>query len=158
MTLKESYIRLKNAFHYKVGLRMPYNKFRVRALRRMGYEIGNDVYLPSDLKIALNFVYHRGSLTIGDRVSIAAGVIIILSSHSNFSDVSKYVTQRSDSVRIEDDVWIGAGSIIMNGVTIGKGAVVGCGSVVTHDVPPHTVVAGNPAKIIRAINTDEHTD
>lgn len=158
MTLKEGYIRFKNAFHYKVGLRLPYNKFRVRALRRMGYEIGKDVYLPSDLKIALNFVYHRGSLTIGDRVSIAAGVIIILSSHSNFSDVSKYVTQRSDSVSIEDDVWIGAGSIILNGVTIGKGAVVGCGSVVTHDVPPHTVVAGNPAKIIRAINTDEHTD
>ena len=158
MTLKESFIRCKNAFHYKVGLRLPYNKWRIRALRRMGYEIGNDVYLPSDLKIALNFVYYRGKLTIGDRVSIAAGVIILLSSHSNSSAVSKQVTPRGDSVSIEEDAWIGAGSIIMNGVTIGKGAVVGCGSVVTHDVAPHTVVVGNPARVIRTINTDEYTD
>ena len=125
-------------------------------MRRLGYEVGTDVYLPSDLKIALNFVYHRGKLTIGDRVSIAAGVIIILSSHSNFSDVSKHVTQRADTVTIENDVWIGAGSVILNGVTIGKGSVIGCGSVVTRDVPPHTVVAGNPAKVLRTVNEDEH--
>lgn len=158
MTLKEGFIRLKNAFHYKVGLRMPYNKWRIHALRRMGYEIGKDVYLPSDLKIALNYVYHRGTLVIGDRVSIAAGVIILLSSHSNNSAVSKLVSKRGDYVTIGEDVWIGAGSIIMNGVTIGNGAVVGCGSVVTHDVAPHTVVAGNPAKVIRMINSDEYTD
>ena len=158
MTLKERFVRFKNAFHYKVGLRMPYNKWRVRSLKRMGYEVGKDVYFPSDLKIALNFVYHRGRLTIGDRVSIAAGVIIILSSHSNNSNVSKQVSSRGDYVIIEEDAWIGAGSIIMNGVTIGKGAVVGCGSVVTSDVAPHTVVAGNPAKVIRTINTDEHID
>ena len=125
-------------------------------MRRLGYEVGTDVYLPSDLKIALNFVYHRGKLTIGDRVSIAAGVIIILSSHSNFSDVSKHVTQRADTVTIENDVWIGAGSVILNGVNIGKGSVIGCGSVVTRDVPPHTVVAGNPAKVLRTVNEDEH--
>lgn len=158
MTLKEGFVRFKNAFHYKVGLRMPYNKWRVRALRKMGYVMGKDIYLPSDLKIALNYVYHRGKLTIGDRVSIAAGVIIILSSHSNYSDISKQVTQRGDFVTIEEDAWIGAGSIIMNGVTIGKGAVVGCGSVVTHDVAPHTVVAGNPAKVIRTFSADEHID
>lgn len=158
MTLKESFIRFKNAFHYKVGMRMPYNKWRVRALRRIGYQIGEDVYFPSDLTVALNFVYHRGNLTIGNRVSIAAGVIILLSSHSNNSHVSKQVSQRGDFVTIGDDVWIGAGSIIMNGVTIGDGAVIGCGSVVTRDVAPHTVVAGNPAKVIRTINPDEHTD
>lgn len=158
MTLKERCIRFKNAFHYKVGLRMPYNKWRIRALRRMGYEIGENVYLPSDLKISLNFVYQRGMLTIGDRVSIASGVIIILSSHSNFSEISKQVAPRDNFVTIEKDAWIGAGSIIMNGVTIGEGAVVGCGSVVRHDVAPHTIVAGNPAKYIRTIAADEHID
>lgn len=158
MTLKERFIRFKNAFHYKVGMRMPYNKWRVRSLRRMGYQIGKDVYFPSDLTIALNFVYHRGNLTIGDRVSIAAGVIIILSSHSNYSEVSRQVTARNETVVIGDDVWIGAGSIIMNGVTIGNGAVVGCGSVVTCDVAPNTVVAGNPAKVIRTMDADEHID
>ena len=84
--------------------------------------------------------------------------IILLSSHSNSSHVSKYVTQRGDYVIIEKDAWIGAGSIIMNGVTIGEGAVVGCGSVVTHDVAPHTVVVGNPAKVVRTIDSDENTD
>ena len=158
MTLKERFIRFKNAFHYKVGMRMPYNKWRVRSLRKMGYQVGEDVYFPSDLTIALNFVYHRGNLSIGNRVSIAAGVIIILSSHSNFSEVSKQVSSQSETVVIGDDVWIGAGSIIMNGVTIGKGAVVGCGSVVTCDVAPNTVVAGNPAKVIRTIGADEHID
>lgn len=158
MTLKERFIRFKNAFHYKVGMRMPYNKWRVRSLRRIGYQIGEDVYFPSDLTVALNFVYHRGNLTIGNRVSIAAGVIIILSSHSNYSEVSKQVSSRSETVVIGDDVWIGAGSIIMNGVTIGNGAVIGCGSVVTSDVAPNTVVAGNPAKVIRTIGADEHID
>lgn len=158
MTLKESFIRLKNAFHYKVGLRLPYNKWRIKALRRLGYKVGKDVYFSSDVKIALNFVYHRGNLTIGDRAAIGAGVIIILASHTNYSDVSKYVSQRESFVNIGDDAWIGVGSILMNGVTIGEGAVVGCGSVVTKDVAPHTVVAGNPARVIRTINPDEHTD
>jgi maltose O-acetyltransferase len=158
MTLKESFIRFKNAFHYKVGLRLPYNKWRIKALRRMGYKVGKDVYFSSDVKIALNFVYHRGELTIGDRSAVGAGVIIILASHTNYSDVSKYVKPRGNYVNIGEDAWIGVGSIIMNGVTIGDGAVVGCGSVVTRDVPPHAIVAGNPAKVIRIIKTDEHTD
>ena len=158
MTLKEGFIRLKNAFHYKVGMRMPYNKWRIHALKKLGFEVGEEVYFASDLTIAMNFVYHKGKLTIGSRVSIAAGVIILLSSHSNHSDVSKHVTQRDEFVTIEDDVWIGAGAIIMNGVTIGKGSVVGCGSVVTSDVAPYSIVAGNPAKLIRTIIPCEHTD
>ncbi len=54
-------------------------------------------------------------------------------------------------VIIEDDCWIGAGAIILNGITIGKGSVVGAGSVVTKDVPPYTIVAGNPARKIKDI-------
>ena len=54
-------------------------------------------------------------------------------------------------VCIEDDAWIGAGSIILRGVTIGKAAIVGAGSVVTQDVPPYTVVVGNPARVVRQL-------
>ena len=54
-------------------------------------------------------------------------------------------------IEIEDDVWLGARSIILKGVTIGKHSVVGAGSVVTHDVPPLTLVVGNPAKKIKQI-------
>ncbi len=158
MTFKELYIRCKNAFLYKVGMRFPYSKIRIRSIRKMGYQIGENVYLPSDLIIAHNYVYNRGNLSIGDRVSIAPGVIIILSSHSNFSSTSKNVSHNGDYVIIKNDAWIGAGSTILNGVTIGEGAIVGCGSVVIRDVPAHTVVAGNPAKVIKTLTTDEHTD
>lgn len=53
------------------------------------------------------------------------------------------------SIVIKDDVWVGANSLILSGVTIGQGAVVAAGSVVTKDVPPYAIVGGNPAKIIR---------
>lgn len=61
----------------------------------------------------------------------------------------------SKPIVIEDDVWIGEYSAILKGVTIGKGAVVGCRSVVTKDVPPYTVVAGNPARVVKEIPEDE---
>ncbi len=57
----------------------------------------------------------------------------------------------SKRVVIEDNVWIGEYSAIMKGVTIGKGSIVGCHSVVTHDVPPHCIVAGNPAKVVKRL-------
>ena len=158
MTFTERYIRLKNALLYKIMMRMPYSKIRLWALRKQGYRVGKNVYLPSDIKIAHNFVYKRGELTIGDRVSIAPGVTLILSSHSNFSTVSQNVSQKGSFITIEDDAWIGAGAIILNGITIGKGAIVGAGSIVTRDVPPHAIVAGNPAKVIRQINPNETAD
>jgi len=58
---------------------------------------------------------------------------------------------RGDYVRIEDHVWIGAGSTILKGVTIGKNSIVAAGSLVTRDVPPNTLVAGSPAKPIRQV-------
>lgn len=58
-------------------------------------------------------------------------------------------------VEIGDDVWIGANSCILSGVNIGAGAIVGAGSVVTKDIAPHTIVAGNPARLIRELRDDE---
>jgi acetyltransferase-like isoleucine patch superfamily enzyme len=55
---------------------------------------------------------------------------------------------------IEDDVWIGAGAIILDGVCVGRGAVVAAGAVVSKDVSPHTVVGGVPAKVIQTITQD----
>ncbi|WP_275511667.1 acyltransferase [Bradyrhizobium yuanmingense] len=58
-------------------------------------------------------------------------------------------------VRIEDDAWVGAGSFILRGVTIGRGAIVGAGAVVTSDVPAYCIAAGNPATIVRELSADE---
>lgn len=59
---------------------------------------------------------------------------------------------KSKPINIEDDVWIGMHSIILKGVNVGKGAIIAAGSVVTKDVPPFTIAAGNPAKAIKKIN------
>ena len=108
------------------------------------------------------------SIDIGDDVLIAWGTTIVdHNSHSiSFSKRSEDVTNwmqgkkdwshvKTSPVKICDKVWIGFNTIILKGVTIGEGSVVGAGSVVTKDVPPWTIVAGNPAKIIREIPEDE---
>jgi maltose O-acetyltransferase len=86
-----------------------------------------------------------GELQIGDNVDIAQEVMIWTLEHDVNSPIHKGVGL---PVVIEDYVWIGARVIIMPGVTIGKGAVIACGAIVTKDVLPKTIVGGIPAKII----------
>ncbi len=70
---------------------------------------------------------------------------------NNLIKDAKYLDIKSAPVVIEDHVWIGFNLAILKGVTMGKGAIIGAGSVVTKDVEPFTVVAGNPAKIIKRL-------
>ena len=65
-----------------------------------------------------------------------------------FSDITEHPISKGD-VKIGNDVWLGLNSTILSGITIGDGAVVGCNSVVTKDIPPYAIVAGNPAKTIK---------
>lgn len=87
----------------------------------------------------------RGGLDIGDNVNISHYVIIQSLDHDPNSVT---FDARARKVVIEDDVWIGARALVLPGVTIGRGSVVGAGSVVTHDVEQYTIVAGAPARII----------
>ena len=88
-----------------------------------------------------------GGITIGDDTQIAANVQLISNNHD--LDDRNVITCKP--ITIGKRVWIGAGSTILPGVTIGDNAVVGAGSVVTKDVEADTIVAGNPAKLIRHI-------
>lgn len=87
-------------------------------------------------------------VTIGTRVMIGSHTAISAVTH-DYNEPCMYTTRVTRPVFIGDDVWIGSHVVILPGVTVGTGAVVGAGAVVTRDVPPATVVAGIPARVIR---------
>ena len=100
-----------------------------------------------------NVLRGQGGITIGDRVYTAPSVQILAVNHV-FSDPTRPIIEQgitAEGIVIGDDVWIGAGAIVTDGVTIGQGGVVAAGAVVTDDVPPHTVVGGVPAKVLKRI-------
>lgn len=97
--------------------------------------------------------YLAGQITIGHFVMLASNVAIIGGDHElNQDDRPMRFAGRAASlpVRIGDDVWIGHGAILLHGITVGDGAVIAAGSVVTRDVPAYAIVAGNPARELRA--------
>lgn len=93
-----------------------------------------------------------GKIKIGNYVHTGANVMIFAFNHSidDTNIPSKLQDYYDADVTIEDDVWIGAGSVIVAGVSIGKGSVIGSNSVVTKDIPPYSIAAGVPAKVIRS--------
>lgn len=97
-------------------------------------------------------------ITIADDVLLGSGVQIYVHNH-RFDDPNLPIIDQgyypSYPVTIESGSWIGAGAVILPGVTVGRKAVVGAGSIVTRDVPPFTLVAGNPARVIRAIGVEK---
>jgi acetyltransferase-like isoleucine patch superfamily enzyme len=113
--------------------------------------LGGSVVIGKSCTIHAYCVLHgTGGLKIGDNVLIATHTVIIPSNH-NFSNVSIPIKDQGLSLQgivIENDVWLGAGVRVLDGVVIGKGSVVGAGAVVTKSVPPHTVAVGVPASPI----------
>ena len=95
----------------------------------------------------------QGGITIGDRVYLAPAVQMLAVNHVYDDPTRPFVEQgiTAEGIRVEDDVWLGAGAILCDGVTIGRGAVVAAGAVVTADVAPHTVVGGVPARLLKDV-------
>lgn len=94
--------------------------------------------------------YDLGGLDIGDDVMIGPNVSIITSGHP-IEPSQRRAGVIARPIVIERNVWIAAGAIIIGGVTVGENSVVAAGSVVTRDVPPNSLVGGNPARVIRSI-------
>lgn len=104
----------------------------------------------------------KGGIEIGDNVLFGPKTIIWTYNHEyEKGDLIPYGSPKYDRLQkvvIESNVWIGLGATIMPGVRVGEGAVVAAGSVVTKDVPPMTVVAGNPAKIVKERDRDRYQE
>ncbi len=88
---------------------------------------------------------------IGSHVMIGPAVQIYTAAHHIQAELRIQGLEVASPIVIEDNVWIGGAAVLLPGVCVGRNAVVGAGAVVTHDVPPNTVVAGNPARVLRAI-------
>lgn len=115
---------------------------------------GNEIRVGRNVFINQNCTfYDLGGLHIQDDVMIGPNVNIITTSHPEDPSRRRAVTIGNPIV-IEKNAWIAAGVTIIGGVTIGENAVVAAGSVVTKDVPPNTLVAGNPARIIRPVGAE----
>ena len=111
--------------------------------------IGNNVLISSDCTF-IDSDMHSFSYTL------RKNDVLMLGNYEGFSLQDRdWTSIKSESIRINDKAWVGINSIILKGVTLGEGCIVGAGSVVTQDVPPWVVVAGNPARVIRALEKEE---
>lgn len=99
----------------------------------------------------------NGSITIGNYVHTGVNVMFMAFNHGFYT--TEMPTKEQDymdaPIVVEDDVWIGGGSIILSGVTIGKGAIIAAGAVVNKDVPPYAIVGGVPSKVLKYRNQDK---
>jgi maltose O-acetyltransferase len=92
-----------------------------------------------------------GEVAIGDRVLFGPYVQLLAVSHPLDAEERAGGLEYAQRIELGDDVWLGGGAIVLGNVTIGARSIVGAGSVVTRNVPPDTVVAGNPARVLRAL-------
>jgi galactoside O-acetyltransferase len=123
----------------RITLRMPVTIYHPEQL-----ELGSRIDIGEYTHIRAS-----GGVRIGSGVLIAAGTVITSRQHP--VPLPRYGVASDSPVVIEDDVWIGAGAVILPGVTVGRGSVVGAGAVVTHDVAPFTIVGGVPARQIGTV-------
>jgi acetyltransferase-like isoleucine patch superfamily enzyme len=123
--------------------------YNFRSLPHAWIRIGKDSLIGE-----YSVIRGQGGVTIGDRVYTSPMTQIIAVDHV-FDDPDRPFVEQgitAQGIVVEDDVWLGSSVVVTDGVRIGKGAVVAAGAVVTRDVPPHTVVAGVPARVIKQID------
>lgn len=117
---------------------------RIECLPNAVVEIGHKSYINHDSEIRC-----RERVTIGNNVSIAYNVLIQDSDYHTTYDEAGSPKPETLPITIEDNVWIGANAIILKGVALGEGCVVAAGSVVTKSAPAHSLIGGNPARVIK---------
>ena len=142
-----------------------------KIIRKVFAEVGNNCYIEPpfhanwgcNMHVGNNF-YSNFNLTvvddadiyIGDNVMIAPNVVITTGTHPICPKLREKGYQYNLPVHIGNRVWIGAGTIILPGVTIGDDSVIGAGSVVTKNIPSGVVAVGNPCRVLREINEHDY--
>ena len=115
-------------------------------------EFGKNIFIGNDVYINFGAVLLDCSrITIGNNVLVGPNVGMYSANHSLDPEERAQGALIGERITIGDKVWIAGDVKIMAGVTIGEGAVIGCGSIVTKDIPPRVVAAGNPCRVIRSI-------
>lgn len=173
--------RIRGANQLSLGRRVVIEDYaEVHATSRDGVHIGNDVsigamtmirpsgYYSRDLGVGLRigdrtgigafcFIGCSGGIDIGSDVLFGPGVMLFAEDHDFASTKTTIKSQGVtwDPIVIEDDCWLASRVTVTSGVRIGRGSVVAAGAVVTRDVPPFSVVAGNPARVLRDRSTDD---
>lgn len=140
---------------------------REQILKKLLAEMGENCYIEPPLHANWGKYTHFGSnvyanfnltlvddtdIFVGDNVMFGPNVVIATAGHPVDPPLREKVAQFNIPVRIGRNVWIGAGAIVLPGVTIGDHSVIGAGSVVTKDIPPNVVAVGNPCRVLREIN------
>lgn len=137
---------------------LPFNKFyigndsTIEDFATVNNGVG-DVFIGDRTRIGLGCTI-IGPVKIGNDVMLAQNIVISGLNH-NYENINQPISIQGVSksqIVVEDETWIGANSVIVAGVTIGKHCVIAGGSVVTKSVPPYSIVAGNPAKILKKYN------
>jgi acetyltransferase-like isoleucine patch superfamily enzyme len=140
---------------YKAAM-CPYTHVRRLILIRSGVHVGKCVEIGFGM-LCLGRGKNPPALDLADRVAIGPNVMFVsctipgCSRLSESAEVQKMIVGLGP-IRVEEDAWLGAGVIVLPNITIGRGAIVGAGAVVTRGVAPYTVVAGVPARVIRTLS------
>lgn len=145
---------------------------REQILKKLLAEIGENCYIEPPLHANWGKYTHLGSnvyanfnltlvddtdIFVGDNVMIGPNVVIATAGHPVNPALRLQAAQFNISVHIGNNVWIGAGAIVLPGVHIGDNSVIGAGSIVTKDIPANVVAVGNPCRVLREINERDQT-
>lgn len=145
--------------------------WRTTLLQRMFAELGEGCYIEPPLHanwggkfvhfgahVYANFnltLVDDGPIYVGDYTQFAPNVILTTATHPICPELRQQGYQYNGTIRIGRNCWLGAGAIVLPGVTIGDNTVIGAGSVVTHDIPANVVAFGTPCRVVRAIDEND---
>jgi acetyltransferase-like isoleucine patch superfamily enzyme len=169
--LRSVFVHLVNLISNLLGEDLLSRRLRATLLRSLGVKLGprthvfGGCYFPGgDLKTGARCRISHGCyfdftdrISFGDRVVVGHGVTFVTAEHQIGGSVQRAGAVRGRPIIIGDGVWIGANATLLPGVTVGKGAIVAAGTVVTKDVPSDVVVAGIPARVIKNLAASPET-